>query len=45
MTKKQDMAAMLDRFEANAAKEHDKRETKATTAEPSDERLQGVLAR
>lgn len=44
MTKKQDMAAMLDRFEANAAKEHDKRETKATTAEPSDERATALVS-
>lgn len=44
MTKKQDMAAMLDRFEANAAKEHDKREAKATTAEPSDERATALVS-
>ena len=32
MAKKQDMAAMLDAFEADAAKEHEKREAKAGVA-------------
>ena len=31
MAKKQDMAAMLDEFEAAAAKEHDAKEAKAVT--------------
>ena len=32
MAKKQDMAAMLDAFEADAAKEHEKREVKGGVA-------------
>ena len=32
MAKKQDMAAMLDAFEADAAKEHERREAKAGVA-------------
>ena len=33
MASKQDMAAMLDGFEAAAAKEHEEREAKATVAD------------
>ena len=44
MARKQDMAAMLDGFEAAAAKEHEEREAKAGAAEPSDERATALVS-
>lgn len=45
MAKKQDMAAMLDRFEADAAKEHEKREAKASVAaDASEERATSLVS-
>ena len=37
MAKKQDMAALLDKFEADAAKEHDKKEAKASVSSDASE--------
>lgn len=37
MAKKQDMAALLDKFEADAAKEHDKKEAKASVSADASE--------
>ena len=39
MAKKQDMAALLDKFEADAAKEHDKKEAKASVSADASEEI------
>lgn len=44
MASKQDMAAMLDGFEATAAKEHEEREAKATVADANDERATALVS-
>ncbi len=46
MAKKQDMAAMLDRFEADAAKVHEKREAKASVVavDASEERATSLVS-
>lgn len=46
MAKKKDMAAMLDVFEADSAKEHEKREVKAgvATADVSEERATSLVS-
>ena len=44
MASNQDMAAMLDGFEAAAAKEHEEREAKATVADVSDERATALVS-
>jgi hypothetical protein len=45
MAKKQDMAALLDKFEADAVKEHDKKEAKASvTANASEERATSLVS-
>ncbi|MCD2492471.1 ribbon-helix-helix protein, CopG family [Lacrimispora sp. NSJ-141] len=44
MAKKQDMAAMLDGFEAAAAKEHEAKETKATVGAVDDSRATALVS-
>lgn len=44
MAKKQDMAAMLDGFEAAAAKEHEAKEAKATAGVSDDERATALVS-
>ena len=45
MAKKQDMAALLDKFEADAVKEHDKKEAKASvSADASEERATSLVS-
>lgn len=43
MAKKQDMAALLDKFEADAAKEHDKKEAKASVSADASEGARHVV--
>ena len=44
MAKKQDMAALLDKFEADAAKEHDKKEAKASVSDASEGRATSLVS-
>ena len=45
MAKKHDMAALLDKFEADAVKEHDKKEAKASvSADASEERATSLVS-